>query len=171
MTDQVETPAQAVLMKALTYWQPWASLVVLGAKPWEFRGWRPPARIIGERIVVHASAKKVDHREVDQLIRLLEAGGKYAARTALLPIERALEVLRMREWPLAAGIGTAIVGEPRSGHDIAAELGVPIALDSTRTYHSNWGWPMLEVEEWPAPIAMRGAQGLWNWPTPAEVGL
>jgi len=26
-------------MKALTIWQPWASLIMAGYKPYEFRGW------------------------------------------------------------------------------------------------------------------------------------
>ena len=55
-------------MKALTLWQPWASLVE-GCKPFEFRSWRAPRHIIGERIVIHAGARKPDMREVEQLLR------------------------------------------------------------------------------------------------------
>lgn len=36
-------------MKALTIWQPWASLIMIGAKPYEFRSWQPPAWLIGKR--------------------------------------------------------------------------------------------------------------------------
>ena len=158
-------------MRALTLWQPWASLVVAGAKPWEFRSWRAPRSIIGERIVIHAGARKPSWVEVDQLKALLRAGGRYAAATALQPIETALEVLTRGEWPLACGVGTAIVGEPRSGADIGADLGALQVNDSDRDYHTNWGWPMLEIEAWPEPIAMRGAMGLWTWPTPEMVAL
>lgn len=158
-------------MKALTLWQPWASLVVDGAKPFEFRSWRPPSSIIGQRIVIHASARKVDRREIEQLIRLLDAGGRYAAQTALQPIDRALEILRSGDWPLAAGLGSAIVGEPRSGAEIGADFGALNVNDSDRHLHCNWGWPMLEIDRWPEPVAARGAQGLWNWPTPAEAML
>ncbi|WP_295560551.1 ASCH domain-containing protein [uncultured Sphingomonas sp.] len=157
-------------MKALTLWQPWASLVVAGAKPYEFRSWRAPRSIIGRRIVIHASARKVDGREVDQLRRLLAAGGRYAAQTCLTPIDVALAVLNGGDWPLAAGIGTAIVGEPRSGADIGADFGAINAVnDSDRHLHCNWGWPMENIELWPEPLAMRGAQGLWTWPTPEQV--
>jgi hypothetical protein len=38
------------MMKAITVWQPWASLIAIGAKPYEFRGWQPPRAIIGQRI-------------------------------------------------------------------------------------------------------------------------
>lgn len=158
-------------MKALTLWQPWASLVVGGAKPWEFRGWRPPRSIVGERIVIHAAARKVDPREVEQLIRLLRAGGRYAAATCLLPIDTALIILRTPDLPIGAGLGTAIVGEPVSGHDIAIHVGATSANDSDRADHANWGWPMRDIEQWDTPVPMRGAQSLWTWPTPAEVAL
>lgn len=158
-------------MKALTLWQPWASLVVAGAKPYEFRSWRPPSSVIGQRIVIHASARKPCPREVAQLIRLLEAGGRYAGATCLKPIDAALEVLRAGEWPLGVGLGTAIVGEPVSGDQLAIDFGVVKANDSSRDYHANWGWPMLDIDRWPEPIPMRGAQGLWTWPTPDGAGL
>lgn len=162
-------------MKALTIWQPWASLVTVGAKPYEFRGWRPPSSIIGQRIVVHAAARNVEWREVHQLVRLLEAGGRFAAHTCLHR-DAALKLLREAMddpslLPLAAGLSTAVVGEARLDTDIAAEFGVQRVNDSDRTQHSNWGWPMLDIEAWPDPIPMRGMQGLWNWPTPSDFGL
>jgi hypothetical protein len=159
-------------VKALTIWQPWASLVVTGAKPYEFRGWKPPTSIIGQRIVIHASVRKIDWREVRQLVRLLHAGGRYAAQTCLKPFE-ALTLLAHDEpeLPLGAGLGTAVVGEPRLGTDIAADFGVPRANDSDRDQHANWGWPMLEIERWADPVPMKGMQGLWTWPEPQDLGL
>src|ERR1700694_167443 len=46
-------------MKAISLWQPWASLIACGAKPYETRHWAPPRELIGQRIAIHA-AKKVD---------------------------------------------------------------------------------------------------------------
>lgn len=49
-------------MKALTIWQPWASLVMIGAKPYEFRRWDYRERqsgLQGQRIVIHAGARPV----------------------------------------------------------------------------------------------------------------
>jgi hypothetical protein len=46
-------------MKAISLWQPWASLIACGAKPYETRSWAPPRHLIGTTIAVHA-AKKVD---------------------------------------------------------------------------------------------------------------
>lgn len=58
-------------MKALTIWQPWASLIVAGAKPFEFRGWSMPRSMIGQRIVIHAAARKVNRVEANYLIAVL----------------------------------------------------------------------------------------------------
>lgn len=45
-------------MKAISLWQPWASLIACGEKPFETRHWAPPRELIGQRIAIHA-AKKV----------------------------------------------------------------------------------------------------------------
>lgn len=164
-------------MKALTIWQPWASLIIAGAKPYEFRGWRAPRSIIGQRIVIHAATRKIDKAEACDLHYILLHRTKnaefaqMAAETCLIP-DKAMPILG-NSWmpfrpplPMAAGIGTAVIGEPRLGTEIAEEFGVPRANDSNRDEHANWGWPMLDIEPWPEPIPMRGAQGFWNWPTP-----
>lgn len=46
-------------MKAISLWQPWASLIACGAKPFETRSWAPPRELIGQTIAIHA-AKKID---------------------------------------------------------------------------------------------------------------
>lgn len=166
-------------MKALTIWQPWASLIIAGAKPYEFRSWRPPASIIGQRIVIHAAARKIDLAEVASLHSFLvmrdtcDSIAQVAAETCLHP-EKAIPILNKAfedGLPIACGIGTAIIGEPRIGTEIAKEFGVRHDNDSDRDEHANWGWPMLEIEAWEAPIPMKGKQGLWNWPTPEETAL
>jgi len=161
-------------MKALTVWQPWASLIVAGAKPFEFRGHRAPRSLIGERIVIHAAKRRIDMEEVRLLFHLSHFRNTDAhhrecwAETCLIA-EKAQPVLARAlagELPMAAGIGTAIIGEPRLGTEIAEQFGVPCANDSDRDEHANWGWPMLDIERWGEPIPMRGAQGFWNWPEP-----
>lgn len=46
-------------MKAISLHQPWASLVMAGEKQIETRSWKPPASVIGKRVLIHA-AKRVD---------------------------------------------------------------------------------------------------------------
>ncbi|MFZ5704946.1 MAG: ASCH domain-containing protein [Pseudomonadota bacterium] len=163
-------------MKALTIWQPWASLIIAGAKPFEFRGWRAPRSMIGQRIVIHAGSHRVDRLEVGQMLVILrerEKFAQFAAETCLhadlaIPV---LERARAGQLPMSAGIGSAVIGEPRNGFDIAAEFGVERANDSDRDDQANWGWPMLDVEAWAEPVPMRGAQGFWTWPTPEQALL
>lgn len=47
-------------MKAITIWQPWASLIVHGVKHYETRGWYTGYR---GPIAIHAAAKKVTKKE------------------------------------------------------------------------------------------------------------
>lgn len=164
-------------MKALTIWQPWASLIIAGAKPYEFRGWRAPRSLIGQRIVIHAAAKKIDDLETKMLFHAWQLRdfdpeiGAAWAETCLIAEHAGLVLAKgvAGKLPMSAGIGTAIIGEPRLGTEIAEEFGVPRANDSDRDEHANWGWPMLEIEPWETPIPMRGAQGFWNWPTPDQI--
>ena len=162
-------------MKALTIWQPWASLVIVGAKPYEFRSWRPYRAMIGERIVIHAAARPMVAEEVRGIVDRLQMGyadevclHRDAALALLLPL---YHFKKPTGLPLGAGLGSAVIGEPRAGYDIAEEFGAERVNDSDRDQHCNWGWPMLDVEAWAAPMPHRGAQGFWSWPTPGAAGL
>ena len=151
-------------MKGLTVWQPWASLIAAGHKPYEFRGWQPPKSIIGERIAIHAGARKVKKREVFALLRgfnghfghdkpaLAEGAGTYLA------------IMPLYGYPLSAIVCTAVVGELVRGDECARRLGASVN-DSDREGTFNWGWPMLDIRKVPG-IPCRGRQGLWNVPEP-----
>lgn len=174
MTDQ------SASLLALTIWQPWASLIIAGAKPYEFRGWQFPRSYIGRRIVIHAASRPTRRDEVCDLVNALERGCQAAASTCLKP-KAAYALLQPLSWlgardlasalPRGAGLGTAIIGQPRNGFDIAAEFGLAKVNDSDRDQHANWGWPLTDIERWDEPIPMRGAQGFWKWPTPETAGL
>lgn len=165
-------------MKALTIWQPWASLIAIGAKPYEFRGWRPPRTIISQRIAIHAGARPVRPSEIRALIWGLR-GHAGSSNPCLVP-EIALPVLErvLRSFekspdtlfgtaeaatlPLSHIICTAVIGEPMRGDVCAAEFGEQAGNDSDREGAFNWGWPMLDVKPVLPPYPARGAQGLWD---------
>jgi len=162
-------------IRVLTVFQPWASLIMVGAKPYEFRSKRPPSTILNQRIVIHAAARKIVEAEVRDILLMIGRGGEAAAETCLRPLpaapilDRALGI--GEPLPLGCGLGTAICGEGRSGYDIAEEFGAEHVNDSDRDDHANFGWPMTDIEIWPEPIAARGSQGIWFWPTPLGAGL
>ncbi len=142
-------------MKALTIWQPWASLIMAGAKPYEYRRWSPPRRNIGQRIIIHAGARKIRAAEVE----LLEYRLATEPETTGLDPALALVVLRHPEnLPLASGLGTALLGNPRRAAEIHAEI-----ADSDRINEHVWGWPLSDIESFAPMVPARGAQGLWNW--------
>lgn len=45
-------------MRVLPIWQPWASLVAVGAKRVETRHWAAPPNLIGQRIAIYATKRK-----------------------------------------------------------------------------------------------------------------
>ncbi len=152
-----------IAMKALTVWQPWATLIIAELKPFEFRGWPAPNGMVGRRIAVHAGARPVKPAELADLIVRLR--GPDAWTTGLRP--EALPLLE--RWhqspallPRSCVLGTAILGQPRRASEITAELGGPVN-DSDRAEHSNWAWPLSEIERFEPPIDARGAQGFWEW--------
>jgi hypothetical protein len=175
-------------MKALSVLQPWASLIIAGAKRWEFRSWNPAERgpryraVIGQRIVIHASARPVNRDELTDLIHRLRAGDEWAASTCL-ETDKALQILEplyhgnKDDLPLGAGNGTAVLGNPVDGdilarqifgeRDLDVEL-LPKLNDSDRDQHANWGWPMLDVQKWPSVLTATGQRGFWNWPLDEE---
>lgn len=154
---------------ALTVYQPWASLIMIGAKPYEFRhasyldarayhGVRPAP---GDRIVVHASARKVKPAEVEDLLKRL---GTDADATGLV-VDRARELLeqvrasfKYRLLPLGVGLGTAVIGKPRN----AGAIFTGLRHDSDRG-NFNWAWPLSDAREFAQPIPARGQQGFWLW--------
>lgn len=148
-------------MKALTIYQPWATLIMIGAKPCEFRRWdyRTRARdLVDQRIVVHASARPVRPNEVKDLVYRLNQGEDLGLVAA--PSLELLEGwLRSRATLItAAGLGTAQLGTPRRASEIYA--GTP---DSDRIDEHVWGWPLTDVRPFEPPIPARGLQGFWEW--------
>lgn len=153
-------------MKALTIWQPWASLIMIGAKPFEFRPWDFRTRercLAGRRIVIHAGARPVKPAEIEDLLARLGTG-EDATGLVVAPARKLLERIHASYKcqgvvELAAGLGTVIIGTPRNAGTI---FGRSIA-DSDRG-DFNWAWPLSDNRPFDAPVPMRGAQGFWNWP-------
>lgn len=164
-------------MKALTVWQPWASLIAIGAKPYEFRSWKPPASLVGKQLAIHAGARPVRIREVEDLLSRIE---DKQDSPCLVPdlarplLERVLAGLKTKSLPLldepepfrlplSAIVCVATVGEAKRGDACAAEFSANAGNDSDREGTFNWGWPMRDVVQCLPPHEVRGAQGLWDW--------
>ncbi len=151
-------------MRALTIWQPWASLIAIEAKPYEFRSWAAPKAIQGQRIAIHAGARPVRKAEVADLILRLKSVEPW---TTGLRREIALEFLERVHaspavLPLSAVVCTAVLGQPVRASEIVHEFDGAVN-DSDREEHANFAWPMRDVQPLLPPIDARGAQGFWEW--------
>ena len=153
-------------MKALTLWQPWATLVAEGVKPFEFRRWPAPRWIIGQRIGIHAGARPVKRGEIDDLIAALRLEQGWGSA---LSVEPALEILlRIQAEPerliRSAVVCTAIIGQPvPAAEAVRQAYGENFKGDSDRIDHQVFGWPVTAIERLTPPVPAKGAQGFWEW--------
>jgi hypothetical protein len=155
-------------MKALTIYQPWASLIMIGAKPNEFRRWDYRTRergLEGQRIVIHASARPIRLAEIEDITARLNDGISALRGDIALPL---LERIRAAcesggVVELSAGLGTAVLGEPKKVDELFNS-----PADSDRIDHDMWAWPLTDIQPFAAPVPCRGMQGFWSWPMKAE---
>lgn len=151
-------------MKAFTIWQPWATLIMIGAKPYEFRRWDYRGReraLEGQRIVIHAGARPVRLTEVQEIIdRLEDRLSSLSAEKAMPLLRRLVEAHKCRGVvELSAGLGTAVLGTPKRVSALFSSPG-----DSDRIDHHMWAWPLTDIRLFEVPMDARGAQGFWLWP-------
>lgn len=147
-------------MYAYTLWQPWASLVVGGFKPWEFRSKPAPKAIVGQRIVIHAAVRKPQSCEIVELLTGIGPELK-AGRLKGDVVEFLREMAAHPErLPLGAGIGTAVLGESVRADRLWPE---EFSGDRDRIDRANFALPMMDVERWAPVVPARGFQRFWTW--------
>lgn len=136
-------------MKALTLWQPWAQAIVLGYKRVETRSWKPPDRLLGKRIAIHAA--KAD----DAGLRAIAEEWPFRAMLYEAGITEFDEMQR------GAILGTAVLAEFRPAEDVRRDLGArELALGAYDK--GRWAWMLTDVERLDDPVPARGGQRLWN---------
>ena len=127
-------------LMALTLWRPWPDAVLYGGKLIENRTWAPPARLIGNRLAIHAGLK-YDKQAVYDMVRL----GLY-----MPPSEKMS--------PKSAIVGVVTV--------VSAEVAdIPDGQDVW--YAGDVPWILGDVVALREPVPCKGRQGLWR--VPADV--
>lgn len=131
-------------MKALTLTQPWATLVILGVKHWETRGWFTRER---GRFAIHAAKNwTVDDREFAADLRDM----------GILP--------RIEPLPLGAVLGTVrFDGLIRTDPALVALHISPTEYTLGDYSPGRYAWELGDPRPFPEPIPARGALGLWEW--------
>lgn len=136
----------------ITVWQPWASLIAVGAKPYEFRSWAAPRDVRGRRIAIHAAIRPPRTEEIRALIQHLETG---VTPETELHAGLALPLLRDALMMPASLVTSAVV--------CTAMLGEPIRATSLgrEADRDMWAWPITDIEPVAPPFPARGRQGFW----------
>lgn len=135
-------------MKALPLWQPWATLVALGAKRVETRHWPAPQWLLGHRIAIHAT-KTTDHLWICE-------------REPFSVYVRAPELL-----PLGAVIATVVLDRcSEITEDTARELADRSAHEYAFGDYTpgRFAWVLRDVQPVAPPVPFRGSQGIFDVP-------
>lgn len=140
-------------MKALSLWQPWASLIVWGAKEYETRSW--PTNYRG-KLAIHAAKRKPTYNDTlhmkDEFYAVL--------RENLGPSYASLEHL-----PLGAMLCVCELEAVYRTEQCALHLS-----DKERAFGDyspgRAAWKLKVIEVFDRPIPTRGMQGLFDWSKP-----
>jgi len=142
-------------VKALSLWQPWASLIPAGIKLHETRSWPAPATIIGQRIAI-CSAK------TDKGWGLLELPQRdlLARRFDMdTPFGKTREELA-DQFPLGVVVCTAVVVHSWSTTLIATADEDDRAAGDWRD--GRWAWGLAHVRPVRHRVPVKGAQGIFT---------
>ncbi len=178
-------------MKAISLWQPWASLIACGAKPYETRDWAPPRDLIGQTIAICA-AKKIDkdaaqmaeelmYGQFDNhggLAERLEASwgneaisddlmGKFGQ--ALMPIGCVVCTARLDAAFRMGGRAEGTAAPAANVIERITSREMPdcftVRYDDFGNYEpGRWAWLLRDIKPLIPPPPVKGAQGFFNLP-------
>ncbi len=153
-------------MKAISLWQPWASLVPCRAKGYETRSWPAPQGLVGQDLVICAAkntkaVKELLSAQVGQMAALQEI----CVQRGLL--QRYADVIYTTEALYAAmGHVLAVVNlrccfqmteESIAHHEIS-----PAEKAVGGWTPGRWAWGLGGVRVLTVPVPVLGRQGVWN---------
>lgn len=154
-------------MKAISLWQPHASLITTGAKIYETRHWTTNIR--GD-ILIHAALSRKDMAAMWQ--------GEDCMRRYVEALEPLL-VKNLDSWslrcatitdalPFGALVGVAKLGRPLSignvnfGFDITEAIAAKQGNGFGDFSPGRFAWPLTDVRRFETPIPWKGRQGFFN---------
>ncbi len=145
-------------MKAITLWQPWASLIASGAKKIETRSWATNYR---GALAIHAA--KTDNEELRAMISM------WHIQTGLAPLKGQKNILPELTWSgiqwddLPKGCVIAICKLVDCiPTDNMTQKQIEIERHFGDFSPGRFAWILEDVQLLPEPIPVNGKQGLWN---------
>lgn len=138
---------------ALSLWQPWATLVAIGAKRIETRHWAPGHDLVGQRLAIHATLRRQDLELADVEPFRSALGGRELVLGALVGHVRVDRVEPMTP-ELIAALRSADPREIAFGHYAVG----------------RYAWRLSDARLLPRPVQWRGHQSLFSVPA-SMVGI
>ena len=142
-------------MKAITIWQPWASLLVSGRKRYETRSWATSYR---GPIAIHA-AKRPVRQTIDALAADRGAGWltlDYFDSLFMRPGE-------LNQLPTGAIVGTAILTRCNLITEAFVAKLTPMELALGDFTLGRYAWDFHVRITADSPVPVKGMQGIWEW--------
>lgn len=134
------------LIMALSLWQPWATLMAIGAKHYETRSW--PTRYRGP-LAIHASLRL----KPDQVVLFVQEPFRSVLHAAGISLPSQL--------PSGAFVATGRLVNCIRTEEIDARLS-----DQERAFGDytpgRWAWILADIHLLSTPVPARGQQGLWD---------
>lgn len=146
--DMVLTTTEERTIRALTLWQPWASLLAVGVKAHETRSWRIPPKMLGTRIAIHAGSGRAPESMVTVELAALCARTFGEDWRTTLPKGRVLCTCR-----LAADLATEDAVEGADPDDVVSGVWTP----------GRHAWLIEDILHVDRTEPVSGRQGLWTW--------
>lgn len=143
-------------MRALTYTQPWAEVVVAGLKPIENRTRVLSREMIGQRHLVHAAVES--HKSILAFPTVRELVGK------IVPGYELPEARFLAYGAVVGSVSIAAMIPPRDEEKArwAVERGLLREEDLAWWYRDQWGYVLAGAVRFAEPIPCRGALGFWS---------
>jgi len=140
-------------IKAISLWQPWASLVAYGVKEYETRHWSAQYRGL---LAIHA-AKRWTLEEREAWRGFQRNYGMYTDQISdPLPLGAVVCVVR-----LVKVVSTNSLKNSLSLHELAFG----------NYAFGRYAWKLEMVKRFDEPIPAKGAQSLWEWELPDGITL
>lgn len=155
-------------MKAISLWQPWASLLGCGAKEYETRSWATKYR---GPIAIHAALKPFDtdvylDRELHHFAEALRLPDIYSFD--MLPRGCVLAIAELDEcWKITNRGHT--IGRPCAARIAGGKYGGKTNIvEGKEILFGDWtpgryAWEFASMTMLPEPIPAKGKQGLWEF--------
>ena len=167
-------------MKALTLWEPYASLIACGHKTVETRSWAPPRDLVGKRIGIHAAKREVRDGDIDaEMAERLDvdwpewqqavfAGLPYGCFLATAKLADVRQVTHLSRDGVVHYVSPPFHFDPDQG--VSYDRASTMQADPYGNYSMDRIlWVLEDVQKLIQPIPVRGRQGLWTLPDEATI--